>query len=99
VPQLVRTDECSSERSSSLLDAMTMAASDFLFPSRILESPHISTQQYARVVHRWIASIGRDDSVYGTRTMRRTKASLNYRPTKNLRADAGHPASLLGDRA
>jgi integrase len=36
-------------------------------------------------VHRWIASIGLDDTAYGTHTMRRTKASLIYRRT-NLRA-------------
>ena len=61
-------------------------ATDFLFPSRIHDSPHLSTRQYARLVHRWIASIGLDDSAYGTHTMRRTKASLIYRRTKNLRA-------------
>ncbi|MBB5505089.1 tyrosine-type recombinase/integrase [Paraburkholderia atlantica] len=61
-------------------------ATDFLFPSRIHGSPHLSTRQYARLVHRWIASIGLDDSAYGTHRMRRTKASLIYRRTKNLRA-------------
>jgi integrase len=59
---------------------------DFLFPSRIHGSPHLSTCQYARLVHRWIGSIGLDDTAYGTHTMRRTKASLIYRRTKNLRA-------------
>jgi integrase len=58
---------------------------DFLFPSRIHRSPHLSTRQHARLVHRWIASIGLDDTAYGTHTMRRTKASLIYRRTKNLR--------------
>ena len=68
------------------IKAAKLAGSDFLFPSRIHESPHISTRQYARVVHRWVASIGLDDASYGTHTMRRTKASLTYRRTKNLRA-------------
>ena len=63
-----------------------LRAADFLFPSRIHDSPHLSTRQYARLVHRWIASIGLDDTAYGTHTMRRTKASLIYRRTKNLRA-------------
>jgi integrase len=49
--------------------------SDFLFPGRIHASPHLSTRQYARIVHRWIKSIGLDDTAYGTHTMRRTKAS------------------------
>ena len=66
--------------------------SDYLFPSRLHASAHLSTRQYARLVHRWIAPIGLDDSAYGTHTMRRTKASLIYRRTKNLRA----VQSLLG---
>ena len=58
----------------------------YLFPSRVHASPHISTRQYARIVDKWIASIGLDPSAYGTHTMRRTKATLIYRRTKNLRA-------------
>jgi len=66
--------------------ACKLKPADFLFPSRLHESPHLSTRQYARIVHRWVSSIGLDDSAYGTHTMRRTKASLIYRRTKNLRA-------------
>ncbi|MGF6917860.1 tyrosine-type recombinase/integrase [Paraburkholderia sp. 40] len=68
------------------IKSAALASTDFLFPSRLRESPHISTRQYSRVAHRWIASIGLDDTAYGTHTMRRTKASLIYRRTKNLRA-------------
>src|ERR1700674_2618651 len=57
-----------------------------LFPSRIGSSPHVSTRQYARIVHQWVASIGLDSTGYGTHTMRRTKATLIYKRTKNLRA-------------
>ncbi|PPC79701.1 MAG: integrase, partial [Methylotenera sp.] len=49
-------------------------------------SLHLSTRQYARIVHKWVKLIGLDPSNYGTHTMRRTKASLIYRRTKNLRA-------------
>lgn len=59
---------------------------DFLFPSRLENSPHVSTRQYARIVHHWVSSIGLDSTAYGTHTMRRTKATLIYRRTKNLRA-------------
>jgi len=45
-----------------------------LFPSRLADSPHVSTRQYARIVHQWVSAIGRDSTVYGTHTMRRTKA-------------------------
>lgn len=61
-------------------------AGDFLFPSRIHSSPHLTTRQYARIVHQWVRAIGLDDANYGTHTMRRTKATLIYRRTRNLRA-------------
>ena len=60
--------------------------SDHLFPSRVHASPHISTRQYARVVHQWAERIGLDPASYGTHSMRRSKATLIYRRTKNLRA-------------
>ena len=59
---------------------------DYLFPSRANCSKHISTRQYARIVHRWVGMIGLDTSLYGTHSLRRTKATLIYRRTKNLRA-------------
>ena len=46
----------------------------------------LTTRQYARIVHRWVREIGLDSSAYGTHSMRRTKAALIYRRTKNLRA-------------
>ena len=49
-------------------------------------SPHLSTRQYARIVKRWVSSIGLDPNAYGTHSMRRTKAALIYRKTGNLRA-------------
>jgi integrase len=59
---------------------------DYLFPSRVHESPHLGTRQYARILNSWIEEIGLDPTAYGTHTMRRTKASLIYRRTKNIRA-------------
>lgn len=73
----------------SIRDWMTKAglqSESFLFPSRVHSSPHLSTRQYARIVNRWVIEIGLDSTAYGTHTMRRTKASLIYRRTKNLRA-------------
>jgi integrase len=57
-----------------------------LFPSRINPKRSISTRQYARLVDSWVASIGLDPSVYGTHSLRRTKATLIYRRTGNIRA-------------
>jgi len=45
----------------------------------------LSTRQYARIVESWIESVGLDPAPYCTHTMRRTKATLIYRKTKNLR--------------
>ena len=53
-----------------------LLADEYLFPSRITKSPHLSTRQYARIVNHWVASIGLDPAVYGTHSMRRTKATL-----------------------
>lgn len=58
----------------------------YLFPSRNHDSEHISTRQYARIVKSWVKMIGLDPRDYGTHSLRRTKASLIYRKTKNLRA-------------
>lgn len=63
-----------------------LRSEEFLFPSRIHDSLHLSTRQYARIVNAWIEEIGLDTANYGTHTMRRTKASLIYKRTKNLRA-------------
>jgi len=63
-----------------------LANDDFLFPSRVHDSPHLGTRQYARILDSWIKEIGLDPTAYGTHTMRRTKASLIYRRTKNIRA-------------
>lgn len=57
-----------------------------LFPSRIHDSPHLGTRQYARILEGWVKELGLDPSDYGTHSMHRTKATLIYRWTKNLRA-------------
>jgi integrase len=63
-----------------------LTGDQFLFPSRLRSSPHLSTRQYAKIVDAWVSTIGLDPNEYGTHTMRRTKATLIYRRTKNLRA-------------
>jgi integrase len=59
---------------------------DYLFTSRLNRAHHLSTRQYARIVHKWVEMIGLNTSLYGTHSLRRTKATLIYRRTKNLRA-------------
>ncbi len=58
----------------------------FLFPSRSRQQAHLSTRQYARIVHRWVEDAGLDSSAYGTHSMRRTKPAQIYKKTGNLRA-------------
>jgi integrase len=63
-----------------------LTAEDPLFPSRIRGSAHLSTRQYPRIVDSWVEQLGLDRADYGTHTLRRTKATLICRRTKNLRA-------------
>lgn len=78
------------EQSREALDAYIKATEirlgDYLFPSRRFPHRNMTTRQYARLVSRWIASIGLDPRFYGTHSLRRTKATLIYRRTGNLRA-------------
>ena len=60
--------------------------SGYLIPSRVHGRLHLSTRQYARIVNRWVESIGLDPRKYGTHSLRRTKAALIYKKTGNLRA-------------
>ena len=68
------------------IDQAGLEPADYLFPSRVATSPHLSTRQYARLVKGWASMIGRNPKEYGTHSLRRTKATLVYRRTKNLRA-------------
>lgn len=63
-----------------------LKSDDFLFPSRLHDSPHLGTRQYARILGHWVNDLGLDPAEYGTHSLRRTKATLIYRRTKNLRA-------------
>ena len=58
---------------------------EFLFAGRCGDSHGLTTRQYARLVGQWIASIGLDPLKFGTHSLRRTKATLIYRRTGNLR--------------
>lgn len=59
---------------------------DFIFPSRNNQQGHLSTRQYARLVAEWVNAIGLNAREYGTHSLRRTKASLIYKASGNLRA-------------
>ena len=63
-----------------------LKANDHLFPSRVHRRPHLGTRQYARILDGWVEEIGLDPTAYGTHSVRRTKPTLIYRRTNNLRA-------------
>lgn len=58
----------------------------WLFSSRKNRSRHITTRQYSRIIDRWVTMIGLPKSAYGTHSMPRTKATIIYRKTGNVRA-------------
>ena len=59
---------------------------EFLFVGRHGPEQCMTTRQYARLVSGWVGSIGLDPRLFGTHSLRRTKATLIYRRTGNLRA-------------
>jgi integrase len=59
---------------------------DHAFPSRVDHTHHMSTRQYARLVDEWVTAVGLRREEYGTHSLRRTKASMIYKATGNLRA-------------
>jgi integrase len=59
---------------------------EFLFTGRRGAGQCMTTRQYARLVSGWVGSIGLDPRLFGTHSLRRTKATLIYRRTGNLRA-------------
>ena len=68
------------------LKAASKKPGDFLFTGQRGNGQCMTTRQYARLLSEWIASIGLDPKLFGTHSLRRTKATLIYRRTGNLRA-------------
>ena len=71
---------------ASWIASKRLEPDDWLFPSRMNAGCHLSTRQYARLVDQWVALVSLDPAAYGTHSMRRTKVSLLYKKTGNLRA-------------
>jgi integrase len=67
------------------LAATQCTSGDYLFRGRRRDH-HLTTRQYARLLAKWLSLIGLDPSLFGTHSLRRTKATLIYRKTGNLRA-------------
>jgi len=67
------------------LSKWSEASSPYLFPGHG-QTGHLTTRQYARLLRQWLTMIGLDACFYGTHSLRRTKATLIYKKTGNLRA-------------
>jgi integrase len=68
------------------LKATGKRSGEFLFTGHRGPDRSMTTRQYARLVSEWIGSVGLDPRLFGTHSLRRTKATLIYRRTGNLRA-------------
>lgn len=68
------------------VESKCLSVDDWLFPSRMDRTHHLSTRQYGRLVDQWVALVGLDPTGYGTHSLRRTKVALLYKKTGNLRA-------------
>ncbi len=71
---------------SKLINSQSLTNNDYLFKSRFHQSDHITTRQYARLLKAWLIEIGLDPYEYATHSIRRTKVSMIYQKTKNIRA-------------
>jgi hypothetical protein len=72
---------------------------EFLFTSRRRVGQAMTTRQYARLVAEWIAGIGLDPHIFAPHSLRRTKATLIYRRTGNLRAEWKVPSDISESRS
>ena len=68
------------------IERAALGPNNYLFPSKIKATRHITTRQYSRLTTRWIDLIGLNPDGYGTHSLRRTKVSLIYKRTGNIRA-------------
>ena len=80
------------------ITAAHLKPEQFLFPSRVSESPHLSIREYSRIVGSWVERIGLDPAAYGTHSLRRTKATLIYRRTTGQHLAVGVAAEFSGKR-
>jgi integrase len=85
-PVKFELSEATRQAVDDYLRAADKKAGDYVFAGRRSPERSLSTRQYARLVSTWIASIGLDPRLFGTHSLRRTKATLIYRRTGNLRA-------------
>tara|TARA_B100001964_G_C13960029_1_gene477242 strand:- start:27 stop:656 length:630 start_codon:yes stop_codon:yes gene_type:complete len=85
-PVKFEISEHTREAIDAYLDKTSRSPGNFLFAGHRGLDTHLSLRQYARLISEWISDIGLDSTLFGTHSLRRTKATIIYRRTGNLRA-------------
>lgn len=78
--------EQSREAIDAYLKATRRVPGQYLFPGRAGEEGHLTARQFSRLLKQWLTAVGLDPALYGTHSLRRTKAALVYKRTGDLRA-------------
>lgn len=66
--------------------AAELSTEEYLFPNARFINQPISYSYYRNVIRNWTNMLGLNPNAYRTHSMRRTKATLIYERTKNIRA-------------
>ncbi len=93
----IRIDRSDPSGRDDFLKAEGKKRGEYLFNGRRGPNQPMTTRQYARLLGDWMASIGLDKKLFGTHSLRRTKATLIYRRTGKL-ASRSAPARSHEDR-
>lgn len=64
----------------------SLQSTDYLFPSPRKSEQPLSYSYYRKIIRSWALALGHNPDLYGTHSLRRTKATLIYQKTKNIRA-------------
>jgi integrase len=78
--------EVTREAIDAYLRETGLVPGQYLFPSRTDSDTHLTARQLTRLLKHWLTAVGLDPALYGTHSLRRTKATLIYKRTGNLRA-------------
>jgi integrase len=81
----VRFELTEQTRQADYLKVSRKKPGEFLFTGP-KSGRSMTPRQYGRLVSDWFVGVGLDPHLYGTHSLRRTKATLIYRRTGNLRA-------------
>jgi integrase len=68
------------------IDESRLSPDDYLWTSRNRNSAHLSMSQYSRIIKKFASVVGADPATFATHSIRRTKVTLIYKKTQNLRA-------------